>query len=275
MLGQRVTPSVASLVRLPGIRRLASGPQLNQLTRLAPVLELVREVDGTELLDAGSGSRGIAPWLPGWSVTAFDSSFDDYGAATGPRSGSARPVVGDIRAMPFDDRAFDVVVALDVLEHVIAEDRPAALEELARVAGRRLVVACPAGAAALASDRRLAETLPDPPGWLEEHLANGFPEADELVAALEPLGRVRLLANEYVPSHQRLVRAELSPLPALGLRLVAAALSSALRSGPSLRRAGERVLLWVRGHDRLPAYRAVIVLDLSPAHRPIGEGHHG
>ena len=248
-------------MRLPLVRRVASGPQLNQLTRLAPILHLIREVEGRELLDAGSGSRGIAPWLPAWSVTALDSSFDDYGAATGPRRGAARTVVGDIRAMPFDDGAFDVVLALDVLEHVRPEDRTAALAELARVAARRLVVACPAGAPALASDRRLAETLPSPPGWLDEHIANGFPEPGELTAALAPHGSVRLLANEHVASHERLVRAELSPLPALALRLVAAALSPALRAGPLVRRVADGILMRVRGRDRAPAYRAIVVLD--------------
>lgn len=253
--------SIGSLARLPVLRTLASGPQLNQLTRLAPVLRLVGEVEGRELLDAGSGSRGIAPWLPGWSVTAIDSSFDDYGAASGPRRTAARPVVGDIRAMPFEDGAFDVVLALDVLEHVPPEDRAAALEELARVARRRLIVACPAGEEAWAADRRLAERLRDPPGWLDEHLANGFPDPESLVAALAPYGRARLEPNEHVISHERLVRAELSPLPALFLRLVAALIALALRAGGPLQRLADRALLSVRGHDRAPAYRAVVVVD--------------
>jgi len=249
---------------LPGVRRLVAAPQLNQLTRLAPVLHLIRETGGSELLDAGSGSRGVAPWLPGWRVTALDSHFDDYGAAEGPREeAAARAVVGDIRDIPFADREFDVVLALDVMEHVDPADRPRALAELARVAGRRLVVACPAGAEALEADRRLARRLPRPPGWLDEHLANGFPEPAELVTALEAHGRVRLLPNEHVASHERLVRAELSPLPALVLRLVALALSPALRRGGAPGRVADGLLRRARGDDRSPAYRAVAVLDRS------------
>ena len=242
-------------------RWLASGPQLNQLARLAPILHLIQETGGSELLDAGSGSRGAAPWLPGWTVTALDSTFDDYGAASGPRRRMAQPVVGDIRAMPFADAGFDVVLALDVLEHLAPKDRSVALGELARVTRRRLVVACPAGSQALEADRRLSRTLPRPPGWLTEHLDNGFPEPRELVEALESHGRVRLFPNEHVDSHERLVRAELTLLPALVLRVAALALSPALRAAGPARGLADRALLAVRGRDRPPAYRAIVVLD--------------
>jgi len=251
-----------SYLRLPGIRRLVAAPQVNQLARLAPLLPLIRETGGRALLDAGSGSRGVAPWLPDWHVTALDSHFDDYGAAEGPQSGVAqRAVVGDIREMPFGDDEFDVVLALDVMEHLAAQDRERALGELARVARRRLIVACPAGAEALEADRRLAGSLPRPPGWLAEHLENGFPEPADLVAPLEAHGPVRLLANESVASHERLVRAELSPVTALGLRLVALALSPALRRGRRPGSAAGRILTRFRGSDAAPAYRAVAVLD--------------
>jgi len=131
------------------------------------------------------------------------------------------------------------------------------------VAGRRLVVACPCGQPALEADRRLARALPRPPGWLDEHLENGFPEREDLAAALEPHGSVRLLGNENVASHERLVRAELSPLPAAAGRLVALALASALRRGGRGGRLADWLLARVRGGDREPAYRAVAVLDVE------------
>ena len=251
-----------SYLRLPGIRRLVAAPQINQLTRLAPLLPMIRETGGRDLLDAGSGSRGVAPWLPDWHVTALDSHFDDYGASDGPRAGIAqRAVVGDIRDIPFADGEFDVVLALDVMEHRAPADRERALGELARVARRRLIVACPAGAEALEADRRLAGSLPRPPGWLAEHLENGFPEPDELARPLRALGTVRILPNENVSSHERLVRAELSPLPALGLRLLALVLSPALRRAGRPGSVAARILARIRGSDASPAYRAVAVLD--------------
>ena len=65
-------------------------------------------------------------------------------------------MLGDVRCLPFSDRAFEVVVAVDLLEHVAAEDRPQAVREICRVARSRAVIACPAGEPALAADRGLA-----------------------------------------------------------------------------------------------------------------------
>jgi len=41
-----------------------------------------------------------------------------------------------------------------------------------------------------------------------EHLEHGFPEPAEIEAALRPHGRVRLLGNESLAAHERIVRAE-------------------------------------------------------------------
>ena len=132
----------------------------------------------------------------------MDSSFDDYGAAAGP-AGPARAVVGDARALPFEDGSFDVVVAVDLLEHVPAADRRLVVDELARAAARRVVLACPAGPAALEADRALAARLARAPPWLDEHLANGFPDPDEVRGWLEPRGRLQVRGNEHVRQPRR------------------------------------------------------------------------
>ena len=241
--------------------RLGGGVQLNQLVRMEPVLALVRELgpSGT-LLDVGSGSRGLAPWLPaGWRVTAADSSFDDYGSASGPSGQAAEAVVADVRELPFEDAQFDAVVALDLLEHVPPADRPQALAELRRVTRRRLVVACPAGADALAADRRLANGLKRPPGWLDEHIANGFPERGEVVAALGP--GTRVLPNENVAAHERIVRRELSIPWFVPTRAGARLAGAAIRRGGAPARIAAHGLRALRGRDREPAYRTIFVLD--------------
>jgi ubiquinone/menaquinone biosynthesis C-methylase UbiE len=50
------------------------------------------------------------------------------------------PVVADMRALPFPDRAFDVVTASLVLHHFDDEEVASLLEQLYRLAGRVLVV---------------------------------------------------------------------------------------------------------------------------------------
>jgi SAM-dependent methyltransferase len=235
---------------------------LNHLVRVEPVLAFVQELGGGTLLDAGSGSMGLSPWLgERWSVTAVDTSFDDYGASRG-FGGTGRAVVGDVRELPFADRSFDAVVALDLLEHVPAADRPRALAELRRVTRRRLVVGCPTGDPALEADRELARKLRRVPGWLDEHLENGFPARQDLEAELRPHGELRVVDNESVRSHVRLVRAELSVPGFLAGRLAALALARALRTQGRVRASAARTLAWIRGGDRPPAYRSILVLDV-------------
>jgi hypothetical protein len=190
-----------------------------------------------------------------------DTSFDDYGGSRG-HSGGANAVVADVRQLPFADECFDAVVALDLLEHVPSVDRGRALAELRRVTGRRLIVGGPAGPEALEADRRLYGQLRRRPGWLAEHVRMGFPTREELVGALEPHGRLRLIDNEAVASHLRLVRFELSVPGFLLGRLLALPLSWALRQhGPVRARAGA-LLRRLRGRDRAPAYRTIAVLDV-------------
>ncbi|MCA1648269.1 MAG: class I SAM-dependent methyltransferase, partial [Chloroflexi bacterium] len=154
-------------------RHLLGSRQINHLVRFEPVLEFVSGAGhgGCTLLDVGSGSRGIASLLPAWRTTALDASFDDYGAGRRLSTSTPNQVVGDVRALPFADRAFDVVVAVDLLEHLPPCDRGQAVAEICRVASACAVIACPAGGEALDADRRLARRLrargQAVPGWLE------------------------------------------------------------------------------------------------------------
>jgi hypothetical protein len=226
---------------------------------------LIRSLGSGTLLDVGSGSVGVSRWLhDGWRITAADMSFDDYGAATGPADDGIERVTADARQLPFDDRTFDVVLSLDMLEHVAPADRPVVLAELARVTHGRLVAACPAGAAALAADRRLNERYRSrgltTPGWLAEHLENGFPEPESLRDALAPFGTVGLIGNESIAAHERLMRLEAEPrlavLTSALLRLLGPA-----AGGGAAKRPAARALALLRGGDVAPTYRTIAVLD--------------
>ena len=268
VLGSLGMPAAQTLGGSRALRRLARpilrGPQMNHLMRVAPVIALVRECRGGELLDVGSGSVGIRPWIgSSWRVTTLDIDFADYGAATGPDARSERAVVGDVRQLPFQDRTFDVVVAIDLLEHVASEDRPRALEEMIRVTRRRLIVACPTGAAALAVDERLAARLRFVPGWIQEHLEQGFPDANEVAAALEQHGRVALQRHEALAAHARIVRAEVNVVALVPLRATAAAISVALRRGGRSADWAARTLARLRGRDTPPTYRTIFTVDLG------------
>jgi SAM-dependent methyltransferase len=236
---------------------------LNQLLRYAPVVSLLESSGGSRLLEVGSGSRGVASFLSArWEITACDRDFSDYGARHVGAAGRARRVVGDAADLPFADGEFDAVVSLDMLEHVSPDRRGTVLGELARVTRGRLVVGCPAGAAALEADRRLAERLRawrrPVPGWLDEHLDNGFPEPSLLLEALSPHGRVRLLPNVAIGLHRAVALLEGAP----GVWPVSVGLGAVLR--PTLARPGSaphRLLSALGRADAGRAYRTIAVLD--------------
>lgn len=85
-------------------------------------------LDRPRVLDAGCRDGALAALLPQAWVVGLD------------RAGAAA-VRGDVTRLPFADRAFDVVCALDVLEH--CDDLAGAFAECLRVADRLLLVSLP------------------------------------------------------------------------------------------------------------------------------------
>lgn len=125
----------------PVVRRLMAGFQrtLDELFAIA---------DPTSILDVGCGEGVLtAQWAarrpaPPERVVGID--FDDpklraqWTARELPNL-EFRPML--VEALEFGDREFDLVSATEVLEHV--EDPRRALDEMARVAGRWLLVSVP------------------------------------------------------------------------------------------------------------------------------------
>lgn len=240
--------------------------------RFGPVLELVLDTGRSgHLLDVGSGSEGISSLLPrGWSATAVDANFDDYAPARPPRRLAAHQRLGDVRALPFEDSSFTVVTAVDLLEHLAPEDRATAVAEICRVSRSRAVIACPAGADALEADRQLADGFAargrPVPGWLAEHIENGFPRAGEIASVGERFGTVRVLGNENIDAHAQLIRAEHRLVSAAALRVACRPLERMMTARrPRVRHAAAAVLALARGHDAPPTYRTIVVVDCEPA----------
>ncbi len=102
-------------------------------------------------------------------------------------------VEGDATALAFFDESFDVVVALDVLEHIPVPKRRDFLSHTTRVARLVTIIAAPfdnpgvraAEKDALAFWNRL---MLAPYRWLEEHLECGLPDLTEMQALLTRLG---------------------------------------------------------------------------------------
>ncbi|HEX4009191.1 MAG TPA: glycosyltransferase [Solirubrobacteraceae bacterium] len=154
---------------------------LNWLTRYAVVCdELVFDAGGAlteSVLDVGCGPHGLASALPTATFAGVDVAF---GETTAPTMVAFRSEPGPL---PFADRAFDTVVCLDVLEHVPPADREAFVADLARVAARRALVACPSNEAEWVDDVLragfAAHGVPAP-DWMNEHDEFGVPSAQEI-----------------------------------------------------------------------------------------------
>lgn len=109
-------------------------------------------VVGSSLLDTAT-CFGFFPlllqrWDPRIDITALDVSAsilelarDAAGSRHHP--GTVTFVCGDARGLPFASGSFDTVTALHLLEHLTPSSASRALQEMCRVARRRVVVAVP------------------------------------------------------------------------------------------------------------------------------------
>lgn len=111
------------------------------------VLDYVEQTAPESLLDVGCGegrtTLNFAQRLAGRPVVGLDLNND--GSLTSHWSKNDRDnlsyVVGDAARLPFADDEFDMVAAIEIVEHV---DRPdLVLGELSRVARRHLLVSVP------------------------------------------------------------------------------------------------------------------------------------
>lgn len=152
--------------------------------RNVDVQRILSRFEGSSILDAGCGEQGLAAFVPaGTDITGVDILPPEI------VDKSFKYKQGSIADLPYDGRSFDVAASVDVLEHLPAEVRASAVRELVRVARKAVIIAFPAGAAAREMDEQLAarlraanEPLPD---WLDEHLAQEYPDTEQVIAAIE------------------------------------------------------------------------------------------
>jgi glycosyltransferase involved in cell wall biosynthesis len=164
-------------------RRLTWQPDIYQryscLARLTDVL--CGEGSGAlALLDVGSGPVSLAAGFisPRFEIVRADvSQFDDPSIV----------LLHPGEPLPFDDAAFDVVVAVEVLEHVPPAQRPGFIRELQRVSRQATIVCCPVNTPEVVeAERQFSSFAKKASGrdvdFLVEHLEHGLPDAAEVVS---------------------------------------------------------------------------------------------
>lgn len=145
--------------------------------RYLPVVREIRKLGKPSILEVGSGGLGIAPYL-GQKVVGLDKSF------TPPIHPLLTTKIGSGEHIPFPDKSFDVVVAMDVLEHLLREKRKKVILEMGRVARKLLVIGVPTGEEARKQDKLLAGVYREKHGadfpFFLEHREYGLPEREEI-----------------------------------------------------------------------------------------------
>jgi SAM-dependent methyltransferase len=129
----------ANLADLERLNRLPGGTAAS----INGIRHLVGPGNAARIVDVGTG-RGDMPLAfaaRGWEVVAADANPAVLMVARRRLGGRGIDVIeADVRALPFEDDAFDVAHASLLLHHLDPAGAVAALRELARVARRGVVV---------------------------------------------------------------------------------------------------------------------------------------
>lgn len=155
--------------------------------RYVPVVRRLRPWlgAGVRALEVGANENGLSRFA-GVRTVSVDIARDHLAAARAAQD--VMPVVADIAALPFRDGAFDVAVCMDTFEHLDHATREAAAHQFLRVLADdgAAVIGFPAGEAAARAEAKVRGAYLRFCGrklkWLEEHVAEGLPDADALIA---------------------------------------------------------------------------------------------
>lgn len=147
--------------------------------RYLPIVDFLKQKgwDRLKILEVGSGSYGITPYLK-QEVIGVDISFDE------PNFPLLKQVKGEATKLPFKEDSLEIVILSDVLEHLPFSERAKALDEAIRAAKTAVVVSGPFGKEAYSQDVKLAnysKKIGRVHNFFEDHLKFGLPEKEDVL----------------------------------------------------------------------------------------------
>ncbi len=106
------------------------------------ILQTLRRLEFDTFLDAGGGEGYKACLLKRlWGTKVMLSDLSEQACQRSREIFDLPAVAADLHNLPFQDKAFDVVLCSESLEHV--EDYPSALNELLRITRKTLIITVP------------------------------------------------------------------------------------------------------------------------------------
>jgi len=156
----------------------------------ARAIEMLREnsKDSFSILEVGAnGHKLLRVMLPSDKIVFLDCEF--------PEEMQADPdvIIGDATQLALPDSSYDLVVALDVFEHILPEKRLDFLSEINRVARLATVICAPFCSnkvvqAEQEANRQWETLYGSSYRWLAEHQENGLPDLEVVSCYLEENG---------------------------------------------------------------------------------------
>lgn len=152
--------------------------------RYYPVVKAITrlKLDKAKILEVGPGSLGIIPYFQR-EIDGVDIDF------SGPKTNLLNKIIGTATNLPFKKNFYDVVISVDVLEHIPKEQREVAIEELIRVAKKLAVIVVPTGEKSQQQDSELSvrwqKMKKGKNQFLEEHVQNGLPSNHEILVTID------------------------------------------------------------------------------------------
>lgn len=155
-------------------------------------LPIVSEINnnGTNksILEVGSGGLGITPYL-GRKITGLDNKFYP------PYHHLLKKVNADVLDIPFKNESFDIVLSVDMLEHLKSSDRYRAISEMFRVAKQKIILAVPCGRQAYEQDKELDRIYKKQTGrsyhFLAQQIDFGLPERKLLQTLIYKIAKTK------------------------------------------------------------------------------------
>lgn len=142
--------------------------------RYLPIVKYIKSLrlKNPQIIEVGSGSLGIGPY---WRLpfTGVDIDF------AGPQWPQMKKIKAQATKLPFFDKSFDIVLSVDVLEHLPPNKRLLAVTEAFRVAKTAVILAFPASQLSHQQDIKLdklyKQKFGKPFSFLTEHLKYPLP----------------------------------------------------------------------------------------------------